>query len=511
MSFLDLYQGDQQQTAKIQPNEGTRLPSGFDENMRAAWSDGRLFSQSIAQFNARGAALDDYAAEVKDKTGFDLTSDLAAKEGGAPIDYDAVNFKIAALNKTNPSLNIPPLSDDEIDKRALAKAQDAHRTYDLLNAGEKTFGGKVGSFLGSAGASAADPINILALAVAPETGGASILGSALRWGAVAGVSQAAIEASSGSFKEQVQPGYMASGEPLMNVAGAAVGGAVLGGTTKALGNLWSRVKTGQWPTSVRDAGNVIESEANVTDTNIFPGVEGEVAHRQAMVKSVDDIYAGRPVDVSEHITPELQQAAAIERVISPAVKVNDKIYTGINHAEALQQAADELGVDIDKIHTKVDDNKQSQFDAWVTSSGRFVDSKEAARLVNSPHEKLDSLDQEFLQQTPAKQLELPLTPDTEPMPPKLAVEPGPTAPLQTPEQMRETLTSPEHQDVVRGDIDRAIDANAAEGKSDIMVPGIDENGNHVMRSVNDAVDEVDAYKKAATDIQACATMQEAAE
>jgi hypothetical protein len=110
---------------------------------------------------------------------------------------------------------------------------------------------------------------------------------------------------------------------------------------------------------------------------------------------------------------------------------------------------------------------------------------------------------------PRGQFELPLeAPVAEPAAEAIA---GPQPVLHTPEQISETLTAPDHQDVIRGDIDRAIDANATEGKADIMVPGIDEMGNHKMVSVHAAVDEVDAYKKLATDIQACATMQEATE
>jgi hypothetical protein len=432
VSFLDLYQGDQDQAARMQPNEGTRLPSTFEENFSAAWSDGKLFSQSIAQLNARAAALDDYASEVKRQTGADLTEDLAAKEGGAPLDYDAVNAKVAALKTKNPALNIDPLSDDEIDKRALAKAQAAHRNYETLQAGEKTAGGSFGSFVGSAASAAADPINIVGLAIAPETGGIGILSSALRWGALAGVSQAAIEAASDTFKEQVQPGYMESGQPIREIGGAFVGGAVLGGTTKALGNAWTRVKTGQWPTSVRDAGNVIESEAHTASTNPFPGVEGEVAHREALVKTIDDILAGRPVDVGAQITPELKQAAA-----------------------------------------------------------------EAERAKIVP---------DLTPTTELKQAELPLSPETEPLPPKITIEPGPQPVMQTPEEMAKTLTAPDHQDAIRADIDRE------RAMGDVQVPGLDESGNHTMVSVDKAMDEVDAYKKLADDIQACAApAQEAAE
>jgi hypothetical protein len=488
MSFLDLYQGDQEQAAKIQPNEGARLPSGFDENLRAAWSDGQLFSQSIARSNARAAVLGDYVDEIRQKTGNDLSKEFIPDVAGGGqtgvTDFTQANERVAKLKQDYPDLDLNPLSEDEIDKRAVAKSQAAHRTYQQLQAGEKTLSGSVGSFLGSAGSAGVDPINILALAIAPETGGASILGAALRWGGLAAVSQAAIEASSDSFKEQVQPGYTESGEPIKEIGGAFVSGAVLGGGLKALGNAWTRVKTGAWPTSVRDAGNVIESEANVASTNPFLpkplmsdaeiaaavsgqptpeaqaamaarlridresaarqqqsditagmsmqpsfGVQAEVAHREALVKAIDDILAGRPVDVSAQIPPELVDTA--------------------NEAARARAAA-------------------------------------AAR-PGMPTEQLP-LDFEA------------------PAAPKVKAPEGSQPITQTPDQMRETLAAPDHQDAIRADIDRA------RAMGDVQVPGVDENGNHVMMSVDKAVEEVDKYKQVAEQIQACANpVQEAAE
>jgi hypothetical protein len=203
MSFLDLYQGDQQQAAAIQPNEGRDLPSEFSENFHAAWSDGQLFSQSIARANARAAVLDDYLSEIKQKTGNDLSNefipDIAGGGQTGVTDFDTANERVAKLKASYPELDLDPISEDEIDKRALAKAQAAHRTYETLQQGEKTWGGSIGSFLGGAASSAADPVNMLALAVAPETKSVGILSSAMKWGAAAGLSQAAIEATSDSF------------------------------------------------------------------------------------------------------------------------------------------------------------------------------------------------------------------------------------------------------------------------------------------------------------------------
>jgi hypothetical protein len=653
MSFLDLYQGDQEQTAAIQPNEGTRLPSGFDENIKAAWSDGRLFNQSIARANARASVLDDYIDEIRQKTGNDLSKDFipdAAGGGSTGVtDFDTANARVADLKAKFPDLDLSPISEDEINARAIAKAQAAHRDYEALQAGEKTAAGSFGSFLGSEASAAADPVNLVALAIAPETGGASILGSALRWGALAGVSQAAIEASSDDFKEQVQPGYVEGGGPVKEVVGAFVGGAVLGGTFKALGNAWTRVKTGAWPTSVRDAGNVIESEANVADTNPFPGAEGEVAHRDALIKTIDDILANRPIQIDHIITPDfLERSRAlvdklqteqpmalpiinqrafeliaeqerltgrdkelsahletlgpgdpaasetlsrvqaiesqIESVASPeerralsrrrdelltdttpeklqaaaapieqrrvaeaerasiasrldditiehanlqastlpqmqlpalgqreriptgpkgqfeldlqpppipeiqlepgekidraAIKIGDKVYTGYSHTDALDRATKDIKITHEEFMAQLEGNDNVGLDGFVTTDGRYLTRKEAYAIQ-------DAIE--------AKERARAAVQDEQPA-------------LQTADEMRETLTAPDHQDAIRADIDRE------RAMGDVQVPGIDENGNHTMLSVDKAMDEVDAYKQAAEQIQACANpVQEAAE
>jgi hypothetical protein len=96
---------------------------------------------------------------------------------------------------------------------------------------------------------------------------------------------------------------------------------------------------------------------------------------------------------------------------------------------------------------------------------------------------------------PAKQLPLEFE---KPAPPKVTREEGPQPPSQTPEEMAKTLTAPDHQDAIRADIDRE------RAMGDFKVPGVDENGNHVMHSVDAGMEQVDAYKRAAEQIQACA-------
>lgn len=576
MSFLDLYQGDQAQAAAQQPNEATRLPSGFDENLHAAWGDGLLFSQSIARSNSRNAVLRDYVDEIRQKTGQDLSKEFIPDVAGGGqtgvTDFDTANERVATLKKSYPDLDLAPLSEDEIDRRAVAKAQAAHQTYQSLQAGERTTGGAIGSFLGSAGAAAADPINILALGVAPEAQGISVLSSALRWGGLAGVSQAAIEAASDTFKEQVQPGYQESGQPLAEIGGAFLGGAALGGGIKALGNAWTRVKTGAWPTSVRDAGNVIESEANVAETNIFPGVEGEVAHKEALTKSIDDILAGRPVDVSAHITPELldRSRALIDKLQAEQPMalpvINRRALDLVAEQDRLSKRDAELSSTLEKLppgdasaadrlnrlqaveqqiaattdiaakralnerrdQILVDTNPEAlQAAAAPIEQRRTLEAERASiadRLeqIGTEHANLQAstlpeMELPALGQTSRipgrpEQLTLPLesaTAETVPpeAPARVRVDPNAPLPaLQTADEMQKTLTEPDHQDAIRADIDRA------RAMRDVQVPGMDENGNHTMLSVDKAMDQVDAYKKLADDIQACAApAQEAAE
>jgi hypothetical protein len=184
---------------------------------------------------------------------------------------------------------------------------------------ERTTGGAVGSFLGTAAAAVTDPVNMIAFPLAaPESLG--ILGTALAWGAIGAGSQVGIEALNATSMERIQPGYGPSNEPITNILEAGVGGAVLGGGLKGLSMAWQRARTGQWPRTVRDAGNVVDSEANIASTNRLPGVEGEAAHRTALNKAVDDLANGRPVDVDGIVSGDMlgaydaQIASALEGV-----------------------------------------------------------------------------------------------------------------------------------------------------------------------------------------------------
>lgn len=310
MSFLDLYQSDNAAAMGPQPGERGDLPATFGESFEAAWNYGRLFSQSLAGETARLDALGDYVDEAQRETGRDLTQGIdwsgMAFGGAATADMmlGQVNGEIDKANRDKPPDQIfQPIDQDGLEQRAVAKSQAAARALQAVTEREHS---SLGTFLGGAASAATDPINVLGLAVAPEAE-LGVLSSALRWGAIGGVSQPAIEAVGAPYHEEVQPGYLQSGEPVANVGEAFLGGAALGGATKVLGNLWTRVKTGAWPTSIKDAGNVVESQANVADSNVFLGAEGEAAHWDAMNFAIDQVLHEEPVDVGDIISPQIEQ------------------------------------------------------------------------------------------------------------------------------------------------------------------------------------------------------------
>jgi hypothetical protein len=289
--MLDLWQNNTDVASRPQANEGRDLPADFGESFSAAWQQGRLFSDTLARGNAQAAGFDQYLEDVKNASGEDIRRQVYADAD--PL--TAARNTVAKMKAANPGLmTIPDLTDDELDHRALVASQQARQRY-LQTAAREHSG--AGLFLGGLAAGAADPINIVGLALAPEIEG-GILASAAAWGTFGVVTQGVNEGVNAGFRERVQPGYAMSGEPVANVVEAGLGGAVLGSGFKALGNLWTRVKTGQWPQSVRDAGNVVESEANISQSNVLPGVEGEAAHRESLSTAINQILGGLPVDVA---------------------------------------------------------------------------------------------------------------------------------------------------------------------------------------------------------------------
>src|SRR5215472_2998821 len=323
----------QRNTAPALDTSGRNWPTTFGETFGAAWSRNTLFSQDYFGENDRMSALSDYLGKVKAMTGEDIAPQLdwrTGETGAAPAAQDLLrqaNDKVNELKRKNPALELEPMTPDELSANAVAKRRKADADFEETIDRPRGPGATVGRWLGGGAAGFADPINLAALPIAPEAE-LGVVASAVRWGAIAGGAGVAGTAVAAPYREQVQPGYIASGAPLLEIGEQAAIGAVGGAafpaaraiarpTATVLANAWDRVRSNAWPTSVKDAGNIVSSTANIEQSNIYPGLAGSAAHEQALAKTTNDILARRPVDVSGHITPELEASTR-----SPAAETN---------------------------------------------------------------------------------------------------------------------------------------------------------------------------------------------
>src|SRR6516225_33453 len=217
-----LWDDEERNIAPSVVTSGRDWPTTFGETFSAAWSRNTLFSQDYAGENDRMSALNDYLAKAKTMTGEDVGQQLDYRmpEGAAVSAQDLLrqaNDKVSALKKKNPALELEPLSPDELSKNAVAKRRQADADFEETIDRPRGPGATVGRWLGGGAAGIADQINLAALPIAPaaELG---IVASAVRWGEIAGVTGAAGTALAAPYREQVQPGYIASAAPLAEIA-----------------------------------------------------------------------------------------------------------------------------------------------------------------------------------------------------------------------------------------------------------------------------------------------------
>ena len=305
--MLDMFSDDYAQAAQPNPREGRDLPATFGESMADAWSNGQLATSGIKQANARDQAVSEYIGQIK-QAGGDFDSEYAKQISTGPGDatyepnpLDVANNVVASLRARGATLPFKPMTSDDIDDRAVQISQGAVAAHSAMAGREQTFVSRVGGFLGGAASGVADPYNIPLMAIPVE--GLGILGTAAAFGAGSALTQGANEAVNAPYNERVQPGYAASGQAGMNILEAGASGAVMGGGLKVAGNVLTRMLTGAWPTAARDAANGIQSEANILDTNVLPGAEGEAAHNDALGQAIKGVLTGEPVDVSRAIAP----------------------------------------------------------------------------------------------------------------------------------------------------------------------------------------------------------------
>lgn len=352
-----LFPNDQEGRGTFQPGEGTSMPTSFGDTFAAAWSRNNLFTNNMTGENDRLDALGDYLGDIKKKTGVDLAPELdyGGASGMMPDSaalFRQANGKLEQLHANDPTFQYDAMTFDQLQQKAVAKRRQADADLEATMGRERGPGATIGRIAGATAAGVADPVNLAALPAAPAEG-LGILANAFRWGLIGAGTQAVSEAIQAPYQEQVQPGYLASGQPLADIAAAGAFAAGGGALFRGLADTWSRVKTGAWPTSVRDAGNVVESEANISASNIYGGVEGEAAHRQALTTAIGNILADQPVNVEHIITPELEAQsrnlmARLEGERAVSLPVFDERQIRLTSEEAgLQQQHAELGAELE--------------------------------------------------------------------------------------------------------------------------------------------------------------------
>jgi hypothetical protein len=484
---------------------GRDLPTTFGETFSAAWSRNTLFSQDYFGENDRMSALNDYLGKVKTMTGEDIGQQLDYRmpEGAAVSAQDLLrqaNDKLSALKAKNPALELEPMTPDELSQNAVAKRRKADADFEQTIERPRGPGATVGRWLGGGAAGVADPINLAALPIAPEAE-LGIVASAVRWGAIAGGAGAASTVLAAPYREQVQPGYVASGAPLAEIAEQAAVGAVGGAAfplaravarpvVNGLADAWDRVR-GQtaWPTSVKDAGNIVSSQANINQSNIYPGIDGGVAHEQALAKTTNDVLAGRPVDVSAHITPELEA-----RAIPPIEAARTQAQATATELEQLRTAAigpqPELPFEQTAAGARAEAAQQmlgSQVQQIARGAGYDMPAEQASRVADKLQTATPDEAQKLirdLQMSPRQVADAPAR--IEPPAEEIRM---PVAPLEDPR-------SPDFQMAVRADLDRELVAQT-------RVPDlfVDASGNP--QAFERAMGELDAYKMAADQVAAC--------
>jgi len=466
-----LWDQEQRNTAPALDTSGQNWPTTFGETFSAAWSRNTLFSQDYFGENDRMSALNDYLDKVKRTSGEDIGQQLDYRmpEGAAVSAQDLLrqaNGKVNELKNKNPALGLEPMSPDELSANAVAKRKKADADFEETIDRPRGPGATVGRWLGGAAAGIADPINLAALPIAPE-GELGILGSALRWGAIAGSAGAVSTAIAAPYREQIEPGYIASGAPLAEITEQAAFGAAGGAAFPAaraiarpvvnrVADSWDRVRGNYWPTTVKDAGNIVSSAANINQSNIYPGIDGSAAHEQALAKTTNDVLAGRPVDVSQHITPELEARTAQPEVEAHRLQAQGAAAAAVRpmpiepapplpfERTAAEAAAEARKQDL--VLDVYDAAREGGYDDIpMAEAGQIAD-----KLIDATPEQAQKIMRD-LRMSPRQVAEAP------------AVLEPPAEPLPVPVTPVENIHAPDFQNAVRADVDRELVAPPREG------------------------------------------------
>jgi hypothetical protein len=482
-------------------SEGRDFPATAGETFQAAWSRNNLFGQNYNGENDRMSALSDYTNKVKALSGRDIAAELDYGTGEFMPDSHALlrqaNDKVNKLKKDNPALDLEPLTPEQLEQNAVAKRRKADADYEAVMDRPRGPGATIGAVAGHAAAGFADPINLASMTIAPEAS-LGIMKNFLQWGAYGAAVGGVEEALQAPYQEEVHPGYLGSAA-LANVVQGALFAGASGAAFRGAANVWDRIRTGAWAQSVKDAGNIVSSQANINATNVYPGIEGATAHPQALSKTIDDVLRRRPVDVSDHITPELEARTGLP----PIEAMRTQAQAAAAEAERLRavplEPQPELPFEQTAVGARAEAARQtlnSEVEQIARRAGYEMPSEEAARVSNklmqaTPEEAQDML--RDLQLSPRQVADAPRR-----LEPPAETAPMPVTPIEDPH-------APDLQAAVRADLDRELLTRGERAEEARYPTAVDAEGNVGYQSIDKALNEVDSYKTAADQIAACAS------
>jgi hypothetical protein len=329
MPLLDLFEPElTDETLISRGHLATSPPVEMAEAWDKSVENGLLFGMSVAHQVARERAARDVSNDIYKKTGRWLpppTGYWDPLRGTATL--DAFNKQLEALRPDHPDLP-EAYTEEKLNEAAIERSRKARTDYQHMAARERTWGGTLGLFGGAAAAGIADPITAFTIPFG-AAGSMGILRTGLMEAGVNVFGQVGIEAASAPFKEKAQPGYSASGEATQNVLEAGAIGFGIGAGVKTLGVAWRGAKNRYWPDEVRDAGNVVESEAQIAETNVAPGGPASVVHRENLRRATE----GRP-DLEE-MPPEAVRG--YEERIRPALEARERAVGATREAVAIER------------------------------------------------------------------------------------------------------------------------------------------------------------------------------
>ena len=341
------------QYAAQRPAQGPR--TGFAGALLAAREQQVSYENISAEGAHRKEVIDEFRRKFYEESGQRLpTFDLGETEPRKSLDYEDPFFRLQSkpenataraqfdawkANNKNSDLNFP--TEASLTAHAQKRLSEVYSdTNDDLSR-VSSFGGQAGAFIGSMIGTLEDPV--VATSMLFGAGAASgIVRTAIAEAGIGVSSEALVQASTFQRKQTIEPDRTLD-DALTDIAYAGAGGAAFGGTLKAIARGWQTLRgSGTQTRDTHDAGNVVTAEAAKPASRYPKTAEGEIAHRQAHNKALDDVINGRPVELPE--AAKAQQTARTGRVFDVDGRSVDVRYEVVEADDLVTSNNDDLTV-----------------------------------------------------------------------------------------------------------------------------------------------------------------------